>query len=133
MRYYIQVMLVPKTVRYIISGGMAAGTNIGLLFVFVHLCGLHYLIASVIAFFFGLVVSFALQKFWTFADRRITRMLSQLALYIIIALVNLILNTVLVYTFVELFGVWYLLSQALASAIIALYSYFAYQKIIFSS
>jgi putative flippase GtrA len=130
---YHRLMRLPKIVRYIISGGCAAFTSIGLLFIFVHFFGIHYLIASMIAFVLGFLVSFTMQKFWTFNNRETSRTHTQLALYLAITLINLLINTALVYIFVAWLGLWYLLAQIIASVLIALYSYFVYQRFVFTS
>ena len=126
-------MHLPKIVRYIISGGCSAFTSIGFLFVFVHFFGIHYLVASIIAFVLGFSVSFTMQKFWTFNNRETSRTHIQLAQYLAITLGNLALNTLLVYIGVAILGLWYLLAQIIASILIALYSYFVYQKFVFTS
>jgi putative flippase GtrA len=126
-------MHLPKIVRYIISGGTAAVTNLLLLFLLVQFLQIHYLIASMLAFLCAFGVSFTLQKFWTFNNRETARAHTQLALYLAITLANLGVNTLLMYVFVTELGLWYLLAQIIAGALVALYSYFVYQKFVFTS
>ncbi|MFA5744859.1 MAG: GtrA family protein [Candidatus Paceibacterota bacterium] len=126
-------MQLPKIVRYIISGGTATLTNIGLLFVFVQFLQMHYLVASTIAFILSFLVSFTLQKFWTFNNREAARTHIQLAFYLTITLCNLALNTLLVYVMVSKLGLWYLLAQIIAGALIAIESYFSYKSFVFTS
>lgn len=130
---YHRLMRLPKIVRYIISGGTSAFSSLVLLFIFVHFLQVPYLIASIFAFILGFLVSFTLQKFWTFADREISRAHIQLAWYLAITLGNLLINTFLVYVFVAWLGIWYLLAQFIASAFIAIISYFTYQRFVFTA
>ncbi|MCX6786454.1 MAG: GtrA family protein [Candidatus Kaiserbacteria bacterium] len=125
-------MHLPKIIRYVISGGTAAFTSVGLLFVFVHFIGAQYIVASAFAFIFGFLVSFTLQKLWTFNNKGTSRTHIQLAQYLAITLGNLALNTLLVYTGVEILGLWYLLAQLIASGLIAFYSYFVYRRFVFN-
>ena len=74
-----------------------------------------------------------MQKFWTFNNRETSRTHIQLAQYLAITLGNLALNTLLVYIGVAILGLWYLLAQIIASVLIALYSYFVYQRFVFTS
>lgn len=120
-----------QVARFIISGGMAFSANIALLFLFTNEFGFWYLISSVIAFTGALFVSFLMQKYWTFRSSEHGAVVTEAWMTIILALINLILNTVLMYIFVELVHVYYLLAQVLAAGIIAIETYFVYKNIIF--
>jgi len=118
-------------VRYLISGGTAAASNLGFLFLLVHFVHVHYLYASVIAFIMSVGVSFAMQKFWTFQDTLLHDVHIQFSRYLVVLLVNLTLNTLLMYLFVEKMGLWYLSAQILATAIVAIVGYFGYKYFVF--
>lgn len=117
--------------RYLVSGGTAATVNIGLLYVFTEKFGVWYLAASVLSFCCAFAVSFAMQKWWTFRDRGIDMVGLQLGLFLGVALVNLGLNTLLMYVFTDVLGIWYVLSQVLSSGLIAIESFIAYRLFIF--
>ncbi len=121
----------PRPLRYLLSGGTAAVVNLALLALFVEIFGLWYLAAAVVAFTLALLVSFALQKFFTFADHtRTTDVLArQFSIYTTIALINIALNTILMYLLVERLFLHYLISQVVASGTIALYSFFIYRAV----
>ncbi len=118
--------------RYICSGGIAAATDLFLLYFFIHFYGVHYLVAAIIAFIVAFVVSFIMQKFWTFRENSKERMGGQLVLFFFLALINLVVNTLLMYIFVGRLHIPYLLGQVLASGIIALFSFFIYHTHIFN-
>lgn len=120
-----------RIVRFFIAGGTATAVNLATLYALVHFAGLWYLISSVIAFFMGFVVSFTLQKFWTFRDHRTDVVGKQLAIYLGIVLFNLLLNTAFVYVLVEYVGLSPILAQALAALTIAVEGYFAYKIFVF--
>ena len=122
-----------RIVRFIIAGSLATGTNIASLYALIHFVHLPYLLASVAAFLCGFVVSFTLQKFWTFRNKE-TNIIGQQALsYFLIVLANLSLNTLVVYALVEHAGVNPIIAQALASLLIALESFFAYRFLVFDT
>ena len=120
-----------KIVRYLFSGGAAAFVDLGILFVLTHYAKLWYLLSAVIAFLFAFMVSFTLQKFWTFEDHSTDGYGGQIRLYFIISLVNLGLNTLLLYISVDFIGIHYMLSQVFVSGIIAVISFFVYRKFVF--
>jgi len=117
--------------RYVISGGTATAVNLGLLYVFTDLAGIWYLLSAIISFILSFFVSFILQRFWTFGDKRKDRVYKQLMAYFGLSMMNLGLNTALMYFVVDILGVWYLLAQAIISALIALESFLVYKFVIF--
>lgn len=120
-----------KIMRFLFSGGTAFLVNFFFLFAFTEWLKIYYLISAVLAFLIAFVVSFILQKYWTFRDSRSTYSHKQTILYLIVAVVNTVINAGLVYFFVEFSHFHYLLGQFLASGIIAFESYFVYQYFIF--
>ncbi len=125
---------VQKIVRYLISGGTAAVINLGMLFVLVHFFNFHYLLASTLGFLSALVVSFTMQKFWTFQNSTMTGLPFQFARYISVTLtVNLGLNTVLMYLLVSHLHVWYFAAQIVTAGLLAILSYFMYHNVVFKS
>ena len=120
-----------KILRFGIAGALATGTNITTLYLLHDGAGVWYIPASICAFLVGFVVSFTLQKFWTFRDRDVERWRKQAATYFGIVVCNLTLNTIFVYLFVEYGGLIPVLAQAFSSILIALESFFVYQLFVF--
>jgi putative flippase GtrA len=110
------------------SGGISAVINLGLLYVFTDWVGLWYLWSAIIAFSFAILVSFTLQKFWTFRDTTLNKIPGQFGS---IALFNLGLNTLMMYLFVDGLELHYLLAQVFAGGLIAVWSFFAYSRFVF--
>jgi len=122
-----------KIIRYIFSGGMATITNILILFLLTDIIGINYIISGIVSFSISVVVSFTLQKFLTFQDNSTDNLHKKFIIFIIIAVINLIANTSLLYVFTEYFGLYYILSQIFAGAIVAFWSFFLYKIIVFKS
>lgn len=120
-----------RVTRYLFSGGVAATTDLGLLFALVHIFHIRYLLSAMVAFVFALAVSFILQKFVTFDERSKERIPAQITIYFCVALLNLGLNTLFMYVGVEKIHLHYLLAQFLANGIIAFYSFFVYRHLVF--
>ncbi|MFA6551967.1 MAG: GtrA family protein [Candidatus Paceibacterota bacterium] len=130
---FFKIKNLPKIVRYIISGGSAAAVNILFLFLLTHYVGLWYLLSSIIAFMLAFIVSFSLQKFWTFEDISTDAIHKQAGIYFFIITVNLLLNTLLMYFFVDFVKIQYILSQVITGGLIACVSFFAYRKFVFKN
>lgn len=120
-----------RLIRYLISGGTAAASNVIFLFLLVQYGGMYYLYASILAFMMSIAVSFTMQKFWTFRDDPLHDMHRQFARYLIVILFSLALNTALIYFFVEVTALWYVLAQIFTTAVIAVVNYFFYRYFVF--
>ncbi|MFA6339074.1 MAG: GtrA family protein [Candidatus Paceibacterota bacterium] len=117
--------------RYVISGGTAAVVDLSLLYLFTDVFNFWYLISATLAFSIAFLVSFTLQKFWTFQDVSKDGMNKQMLAYFVISATNLFVNAGLVYLFVEYFNIYYMLSQIYAALLIACTSFILYRKFIF--
>ncbi|TSC56673.1 MAG: GtrA family protein [Parcubacteria group bacterium Greene0416_79] len=117
--------------RYIVSGGTAAVVDLTALYALTDWLGVHYLLSATLAFLVAFLVSFTLQKFWTFEETSTHRIPTQLTLYLVIAAANTLVNAGLMYLFVDVFGLWYLLAQIIAGAVIACYGFLLYHYVIF--
>lgn len=117
--------------RYIVSGGTAGVTDIVFLYIFTEYIGLWYVLSAVLAYVIAFVVSFTLQKYWTFRSYSNEKVVSQGVAYFIVGLINLGLNTLLIYVFTDCIYIHYIISQIITSALIAVLSFFVYKKVIF--
>lgn len=120
-----------KMLRYGISGGLAAFTHLGALYLFTDIVGMWFVEANVVAFCLGLIVSFSMQKLWTFGDRHVDGVHHQAFWYALVQVVSLCVNTALLYVLVTYAGWWYLGSQFLLLALIAVGNFFIFNKVIF--
>lgn len=120
-----------KTFRFLASGGTATFVNISSLYFFVRFLHLWYIIASIFAFLCGFLISFSLQKFWTFEDLSKENIKKQFIMFFFTVLIGVILNTSIVYVCVGYFTMNYILGQFIAGVFIAIMNFFIYQKIIF--
>src|SRR4051812_30395027 len=108
-----------KLLRYIIAGGTATLVDLVLLYVFTDRFHLWYLLSAILAFAIAIVVSFLLQKFWTFQDHALAGVHVQAFRYLLAGLFSLGLNAALMYVFVDLVHIYYIISQILGAGIVA--------------
>ena len=130
-RYAGEIRRRARFFRYLASGGTAATTDLVILYLLTDGFGLHYLFSAVLAFVAAFFVSFFLQKFWTFEDASVEKVHMQATVYLLVALGNLALNTLLMYIFVEWIHLWYMAAQFFASGLLAFVTFFISRDIIF--
>jgi putative flippase GtrA len=125
-------------IRFIISGGTSAAVDLLLLFLLNSVLGVQYLASAVLAFIGAFGVSFTLHKFWTFRSHG-ERAHKQAMLYLLASLFGLLLNTVLMYLFVQhIFArvissakINVMASQVVVGAIVAFVSFFISHRFVF--
>ena len=122
---------VQRIARFIVAGGSAATGNFALLYTLTEYFHIWYLASSLVAVVAGFITSFILQKFWTFKNKRLDRVHIQAMLHASLSIVNIILNTVLLYTLVEYVHLWYIAAQFFISGGLAFGNYFVYRLHIF--
>ena len=121
-----------KILRYIFAGGIATAFNLVILFICVHYLKIWYLIGAIIAFCCAVVISYTLQKFFVFKNYSRKDMGRQFFNFFIFTLFILGVNTLLMYVFVDVIGLWYILAQIFASIITACANYIYFSKFIFA-
>lgn len=119
--------------RYFFSGGVAALVNIGVFSLLLYRVRMWYLLASVLSFTLSFVVSFYMQKYWTFKDGSRKETKQQMFWYMVITLTNLGINVLLMMLFVDGIGIHPIIAKVLTLVVLALWSFFIYKKYIFTT
>lgn len=117
--------------KFLITGGIALVVNILFLYFFTELFNIYYITSSILAFFVAVTINFALQKFWTFCSVRGNIYVEAPSFLALQVFVNLFLNTLLLYVFVEYLQIWYLISQVIVSLCLAVVTYLVSKRYIF--
>jgi len=120
-----------SVIKFIVSGGSAGVTDLVLLFVFHDPLRMGLVISTSLAFILSFLVSFSLQKFWTFRNYGENKMLGQLMIYLANAFVGLSFNGALMHLLVNRYSVWYILAQIIVNLIIGFWNFIIYKFIIF--
>lgn len=120
-----------KVLRFIIAGSLGAITDLTILYILTDIWGVWYVFSTIVAFSMAFIVSFILQKFWTFKNYSKSAIRKQVPIYFVTALINVVVNTYLVFFLVHYQHVHYLLAQVITSCFIAVSSFVIYNKIIF--
>lgn len=119
-------------VRFIIAGGTSAFVDLTLLFVLHEVLHIYYLSSAVLAFLGAFGVSFTLHKYWTFKSHQ-EETHKQALLYLVTQFCGLLLNTSLMYIFVDLLKVNVMLSQVFAGILVAFCSFFIARNLVFKT
>jgi putative flippase GtrA len=115
--------------RYLISGAIATIVHLSILYLLTEYIILWYMWSASIAFIFGILTSFSLQKWWTYTEKTLTTIPTQATLYLLITVCGMIANSFLLYILVEFLDFWYIFGQIIVSALMAIINFFAYQYI----
>ncbi len=121
--------------RYGIVGATGGAVQTSTLYLWIDVLHLetHYLLGAVAGFCMALLVTFTLQKYWTFREHTHTEIQKQFVLYTTIALITLGLNILLLHLgkiFLENLGFdffdgWYLVVQIAIIGALAVVSFLA--------
>ncbi|MFA5184393.1 MAG: GtrA family protein [Patescibacteria group bacterium] len=120
-----------SVIKFIVAGCFSGGTDLLLLFFFHGLFGLDIVWSTSLAFILAFLVSFTLQKFWTFRNYSQSKAFHQLFLYILNAALGLYLNGLLMHILVNKYAIWYILSQIIVNLSLAILNFVVYKFIIF--
>lgn len=119
-----------KLARYILVGGSSYLFELAVLYSLIFL-GVHKVLAVGIAFWFGLLLSFILQKLVAFNNKERTykKILWQSVSYGILVIINYTFTLLVVSTFSDEFGIF--LTRTVALIITTGWNFIIYSKIIF--
>ena len=120
---------IARLFRYLVAGVTGTATNILILYFLTAFAHVWYLTSGIVSFSVSVVVSFILQKYWTFQHDTHEGVHHQAAYYLLVALINLGINTLILYGLVDYAHIQYLVGQVIASGIIACESYVIYHYI----
>lgn len=119
-------------VKYVVSGSIAALTQILILAFLVEKLQMWHIKAVIIAFFISACVAFFLQKFWTFRDVSLDKAHFQMSSYLLLAFFALFSNILLMYFFVDILRIWYIFAQILTMGLVVIVVFLCNKYIIFN-
>jgi len=130
-------------IRYGISGATGGAIQVVGLYIWVSLLGFEaqYLWGVVIAYCIAVVVTFVLQKYWTFRNYDHETVVKQMVWYTAVSLGNLGVNTLILHLGklaleargLDFFNGWYLVVQVVAVGTAAILSFLSNRYITFRS
>ena len=104
-----------QAVKYFIVGGFCTVLDFALLFILTHFVGLNYLTSSIISFMSGTVLNYFLCTYWIFKVKVVENRKHEFIFYVIITAIGLGINTLLIWSFTEFWGLYFMLSKLMAT------------------
>lgn len=120
--------------RFIISGGLAAGTEYAVFLGLSLLLGratASLVAAQVMSFTAGLFVSFYLNKHWSFQSKG--PMKQEFIRYVMLAIINLCLSTIVLWALVTLCAASPWVAKIVVMAMIASWNFVLFDRVVFAS
>ena len=118
--------------RYSLVGLLCALLDIVFLYIFVEYLHFWYLLATTISFSSITYLGYFVQKKFTFRNKSKNHN-KQFFLFSFVSITGLIANTILMYLFVSILGIWYILSNIITKIIILFWNFFANKYITFNN
>lgn len=130
-RLYCRCFEQTSVAKFFISGSIAASVDLFFLFLFHGVFQWGVVVSTSIAFLLSFMVSFYLQRVWTFDSKETKKVPRELVLYMLNALLSLNLNGFGMHFLTNETHVWYLVSQIIVNVSLGVLNFFIYKFIIF--
>ena len=111
--------------RYLFVGGFAAVVNIGFLFIFTDMFGIHYIISNILSFILGLITNYLLSISFVFNTEKVSDRKKEFIVYGAIGLIGLAIDTALMFILTSVFSIYYMISKVIATFITFIWNFIA--------
>lgn len=115
-----------KLLNQILKFGLVGGTAFVIDYVLLYFCTeflhIHYLISSIISFTVSVIFNYILSIKWVF-DVKKKQDVKDFVIFIILGVIGLGINSLIMYVMVEKFGVYYMLSKIVSTAVVMVYNF----------
>ncbi len=117
--------------RYLVAGFLAFSVDALLLFTFTEYLHFHYLFSTVLAYSFGLLVSYITNISWVFNKRKQKRQTIEVIIFILITLFGLIITYVLMWFFTSKLEIYYIISKIITTLVVFVWNFILKKWILF--
>lgn len=115
-----------KLLNQILKFGLVGGTAFVIDYVLLYFCTeflhIHYLISSIISFTVSAIFNYILSIKWVF-DVKKKQDVKDFVIFIILSVIGLGINSLIMYVMVEKFGVYYMFSKIVSTAVVMVYNF----------
>jgi len=115
--------------RYVLVGVLSFATETSLLYWLTDHLNLWYIYSNSIAYVIVFWLNFLLNRFWSFKSKQ--NLSVQLAMYLVLFVINLFASNGMLYLLTSVFNVYYLVSKIFAVALVVCWNFIIYKKVIF--
>lgn len=114
-----------QAAKYAVVGGFCTVLDFAILYLLTHVGGFNYLASSIISFMSGTILNYFLCTYWIFKLRVVEKRHHEFMFYAAITGIGLLINTALIWSFTEFFGLYFMLSKLLATFVTVWWNFFA--------
>ena len=118
-------------IKYFFVSGISFIVDFSIFFFFVNYLDVHYLIANVLAFLFGLTTNYILSVNFVFTNRKINHKMKEYILFANIGIIGLLINQVTLFVCIEKFEESLVVSKILSTIIVFLWNFSARKILLF--
>ncbi|MBP1737134.1 MAG: sugar translocase [Oscillospiraceae bacterium] len=116
-----------ELIRFAVNGGLCFLLEYGLLYGLTEYAGLYYLSSSAVSFAASVVLNYVICMVWVFPGTKNRGIRSKL-IFVGSSLAGLLLNQLIMWFFVEVFGVYYMLTKIIATGVVMVWNYVMKRK-----
>ena len=102
-------------IKFVLVGCINTLLHLSILYLLVEYFSIYYVFASLIAFIIAVINSFIMNTLWTFKKDIKTKTGSRYGKFFIVSVIAVMANLLLLYLITEYIGIWYILSQVIAT------------------
>jgi dolichol-phosphate mannosyltransferase len=100
--------------KFGVVGAIGTVINLIVLYSFTEYLGIYYMISAIAAFVVAATSNFIFNKIWTFREVLAESIIKKYVKFFIVSVIALVVNLLLLYTFTEFLGLYYIISQIIA-------------------
>ena len=119
-----------QLIRYFFVGGVAPLFSILALFIFTSILNIYYILSNIMGFVIGLTVNYYLTKKIVFTDNVKINSFFEYGIYAIIGFIGLIVDTLFLWYFTSIIGLFYMTSKVISTTVVFLWNFTA-RKILY--
>ena len=115
--------ILSQFIKFVIVGLIAFAIDYGLLILFTEVFGINYLISATISFIISVIFNYIASMRYIYTHKQQYSRKREFIVFCILAVIGLIINNVLLYMTVEIFGQDYKYMKLIAAVIVALWNF----------
>ena len=127
---YVKVKnFVQEIIRFSLTGGICFLIDYGIMVLLKEVCGVNYLLASIISFTISVFINYFMCIFWVFdsankSDRK------TIMIFISTSVIGLLLTILLMWIMVDILDIYYMISKIISTIIVTIWNYVTKKKAI---
>lgn len=127
----IEILLNLELIKFFIVGGLSTIIDWSTFYLIGIVFGIHYILSLLIAYTFGAITNYSLNKIFTFKNKS-KKIALQFITFFSLALISLFISILIMFTFVEIFNLHEMVSRIITTFIVFIINFFMHKFITFN-